>query len=895
MLLVEGEEVLLDANLEACNILGYEKDELLRLGLRDVVDTSDPRSETLFEGRWTGKQRGCDLHLLRRGGVSFVAKVSFVRFVDVSGDNVLGLIFQKRVEDGVSQRGRDEGTQLGEALVKNSSDLITLCNADNTIRFVSPSVERILGYKPDELLGVFVPSLIHPDDLALAVREAERIVQESERRPPPVRYRHKNGSWVFLESITNNLLGDPGIQGIVVNSREVTERVGAEEEIRRLNEDLGRQVELRTAQLKAAMAEADDSAEMMRLSEERFRTLVRHASDMIAVLDAGGTILYESPAVERVLGFEPGQRIGTNTFDHLHPEDVGAVRNRFAELLSKPDERLSVEYRILDKEGSWRYFEAIGTNVLDNPIIGGIIVNARDITERRRAEEVLRESEELYRTVVEQAAENIFIVDVNTRRILEANAAFYDSLGYTPGELQAMTLYDIVAHDRESIDRNIQRIVQDGQRSIGERQYRRKDGSLMGVEVNVSALSYGGREAMCIVAHDVTERKRAEGDLRRSLSVLLALREAGQVLGSTLESEEIISRLLEIMRRVSSLTAAVISVQDDGRLRIKRSAGLKELWHRARFTPEAEATRWAVMQDEEQRLFRLRYPDSASKSLVALYLPLKAKDRVVGVLEAYGPESLAENDTVEILGSLASQAASALENARLYEALEERERRLQDLVGKLLGAQEEERRHVAYEVHDELAQVAVAAHQHLQAFAERHVPTAERGQRDLERILRLVRGTVSGARRIIANLRPTTLDDLGLAATISLEVERLREEGYQVEYREELGDGRLPDQVEIALFRVAHEALTNMRKHARTGQVHIELGRLEDEVYLKIQDYGRGFDPTKASIESGPGERVGLAGMRERVGILGGELKIHSQPGVGTCVIATIPLVKALQ
>jgi signal transduction histidine kinase len=328
-------------------------------------------------------------------------------------------------------------------------------------------------------------------------------------------------------------------------------------------------------------------------------------------------------------------------------------------------------------------------------------------------------------------------------------------------------------------------------------------------------------------------------------------------------------------------------------LRIRRSAGLKELWHRARFTPEAEAARWAVMQDEEQRLFRLQNPEYAAESLVALYLPLKAKDHIVGVLEAYGPEALAETDTLEILGSLASQAASALENARLYEELEERERRLQDLVGKLLGAQEEERRRVAYEVHDELAQVAVAAHQHLQAFAHRHTPVADRGRRDLERILRLVRGTVLGARQIIANLRPTTLDDLGLAATISLEVERLREEGYQVDYREELGDKRLPEAVEIALFRVAHEALTNMRKHAQTKRVHIELRWLEDEIYLEVRDYGRGFDPTKASVESGPGERVGLAGMRERVGMLRGELEIYSQPGVGTSVTATIPLKRA--
>ncbi|MCA1688579.1 MAG: PAS domain S-box protein, partial [Actinobacteria bacterium] len=137
-----------------------------------------------------------------------------------------------------------------------------------------------------------------------------------------------------------------------------------------------------------------------------------------------------------------------------------------------------------------------------------------DITERKRTEEALRQSEELYRSVVEQAAENIFLVDVETRRILQSNPTFYGSLGYSPEEIRRLTLYDIVAHDHEGIDRNIGRIVAEGQYFIGERTYRRKDGSLIDVEVSASAISYDGRGAMCVVAHDVTGRKRAERALR---------------------------------------------------------------------------------------------------------------------------------------------------------------------------------------------------------------------------------------------------------------------------------------------------------------------------------------------------------------------------------------------
>jgi PAS domain S-box-containing protein len=514
----------------------------------------------------------------------------------------------------------------------------------------------------------------------------------------------------------------------------------------------------------------------------------------------------------------------------------------------------------------------------------------QDITERKKAEEALARNEILYRTVVEQVAENIFVVDPKSKRILEANAALQRSLGYGLEELKGMRLYDIVAQDRESIDQNTKHIMAEGHFFIGERSFRRKDGTLVDVEVSVSTVPYEGRDAMAIVAHDVTERNKDQENLRQSLSMLLAFREAGRILGSTLSSEKIVTRLLEIMRGVSHLTAAVLSVQDsDGELRIWRSAGLEGLGSRVRFEQEAEAARRAALESEEPRSFRLHGLSSEDGSLVGLCLPLR-KDRVVGVLEAYGKELLAETDTVEILSSLTSQAASALENAWLYEELGERERALQDLVGKLLGAQEEEQRRVAHDLHDGLAQVVVAAHQNLQAFARRHSPVTEKGRKELEQILGQVRAAVSDARRIIANLRPTTLDDLGLAATLSLEIEYLREDGYEVDYEENLGDQRLPDRVEIALFRTAQEALTNVRKHAQTRRVRIQVGRSEDEAHLEVQDYGRGFDPVRASTGRGPGERVGLAGMRERVSMLGGELKIDSRPDVGTSIAVTVPL-----
>jgi signal transduction histidine kinase len=270
---------------------------------------------------------------------------------------------------------------------------------------------------------------------------------------------------------------------------------------------------------------------------------------------------------------------------------------------------------------------------------------------------------------------------------------------------------------------------------------------------------------------------------------------------------------------------------------------------------------------------------------------VQSRDTFAAALKGGGVDLILAD--YDIVSSLTSQAASALENAWLYKELGDRERALQNLVKRLLGVQEEERRRVAYEVHDGLAQVAVVAHQNLQAFARRHAPETEQGRRELDRILGQVRKTVSDARRVIANLKPKALDELGLAAAISLEVERLNEEGYQVDCEEHLGDERLPREMEIALFRVAQEALTNIHKHAETKWLKIELQRRDSEVYLEVRDFGRGFDPAALETLGGrPGERIGFAGMRERVGMLGGELEIQSHPGAGTFVAAIIPLIR---
>src|SRR5215216_456265 len=135
---------------------------------------------------------------------------------------------------------------------------------------------------------------------------------------------------------------------------------------------------------------------------------------------------------------------------------------------------------------------------------------------RRRIEEELKQSEERYRAVIEQATDGIYLLDVGTRRVLESNPSFQKMLGYAAEELREMEVYDFVAHSRENVDSVIQRTLEQKRRLVGERKYRRKDGTLMDVEVGVSVISYRDKEAICTIIRDITERKRAEEALARS-------------------------------------------------------------------------------------------------------------------------------------------------------------------------------------------------------------------------------------------------------------------------------------------------------------------------------------------------------------------------------------------
>lgn len=202
---------------------------------------------------------------------------------------------------------------------------------------------------------------------------------------------------------------------------------------------------------------------------------------------------------------------------------------------------------------------------------------------------------------------------------------------------------------------------------------------------------------------------------------------------------------------------------------------------------------------------------------------------------------------------------------------------------------EDEKRHMAYELHDGLAQVTAGAHLHLQAFAGRYHPRSPQAREALERAMVLAQRAAREARGVIAGLRPTVVEEVGLATALHMHVEALRAEGWEAIFDERLGSERLPIALETALFRVALEALANVRKHAQSTRVQVAVAREGESVRLEVRDWGQGFDPQLPRRDDRVGH-IGMHSMRERIALLGGRLAVESRPGEGTRVIAEAPI-----
>lgn len=307
-------------------------------------------------------------------------------------------------------------------------------------------------------------------------------------------------------------------------------------------------------------------------------------------------------------------------------------------------------------------------------------------------------------------------------------------------------------------------------------------------------------------------------------------------------------------------------------------------WASHRQGPEHQSILHVAFYDGEWRAAEL--PASSGPAGYFCCAPFGEGKEFQGLLEVYGADpQLSSPATGNVLAALGAQISIALENAGLYQRLAEHRAQLQTLVEQLISAQEEERRMLAYDIHDGLIQRLVGARLYLTNYA---AGRDSESNGELQNGLAQLGAAITEARRVIEGLRPALLDDLGLVEALRQYVQEVgTEAGWQVIFKAVPPNLHVPELIEITAFRIAQEALTNAHKYARSDRVAVTLQLEEGVLSLIVRDWGVGFDPKAVA---GHQRQVGLMSMRERARLVGGECAVESTPGEGTTVQVRLPI-----
>jgi len=255
-----------------------------------------------------------------------------------------------------------------------------------------------------------------------------------------------------------------------------------------------------------------------RKSEIPYWALIENSSDIIQVVDSKGVIRYVSPSVQRILGYKPEELIGRLSVDVVHPDDLPKVAKGFEEAIQKPGVPVVTACRCKHKDGTWRVIEGTGINYLNRPTVNGFISSMHDITERKKMEEALRESEEKYRKQFEEALDAIFVVDAETGIIVDCNRATSELVGREKSEL--IGKHQRILHPPQQIEgefsKTFKQHLKEKEGQVLETQVITKKGEIKDVAVKANVFELQGEKMLEGIFRDITENKQAEEAVRES-------------------------------------------------------------------------------------------------------------------------------------------------------------------------------------------------------------------------------------------------------------------------------------------------------------------------------------------------------------------------------------------
>ena len=556
--------------------------------------------------------------------------------------------------------------------------------------------------------------------------------------------------------------------------------------------------------------------------------------------------------VDKVGGYtmSPDHYIGL----FVHPDDMNTVGTEIEKAITATDADLmrQVEHRIIYADGKTGYVSVHFYIVKDDEghTIKTFGVN-QDITERKLAEEEIKRSEEKYRLLVDQAADAIFIFEQNGS-FTDVNNISEKLLGYTRAEILKMSLPDILfKEDLAAKPIQFEQLVK-GKSVINRRRFKRKDGKAVEVEVHSNKLPDGRYLGM---VRNLSERLKAEEEIRKA--------------------KELTDKMIDSLPGVFYLFDKTGKYIRWNRLKEKITE----------YTAEEMKQRHPVdfFEGTEKDLIRTCIEEAfiTGKTEVEAHLVSKS-----GKKYPYYFTGL----SIEYEGKpcLLGMGIDISEQKKTQDELEQSYKAIRELSEHLQHIREEERIHIAREIHDELGQQLTVMKMDISWLNRKINKTADDDTKQKMRdLLLMLDGTVKTVRRISSELRPSLLDDLGLIAAIEWQLEEFeKRSGIKTRF---IGPGEeieLMTEVKTSLFRIFQESLTNVARHADATKVTVSLTYEHKNLILNITDNGKGFDKHKIADK----RTLGLLGMKERTAMIGGTYDIISTPGKGTAVVVIVPL-----
>ena len=528
----------------------------------------------------------------------------------------------------------------------------------------------------------------------------------------------------------------------------------------------------------------------------------------------------------------------------------------------------------------------------------------QEIAKRLLAEKALQESEKRFRTIVNIAREGIWVLDVQGLTTY-VNQRMTEILGVTVEEMLGRSLFDFMDETaRLYVEPDWERRQHSGMNEQHDVRFRSKDGSIVWTICSTNPLLGENGEFIGTIAMitDISHRVHNEDALRCYTQRLEGIHEISCAILAEQSPKEIARIAIEHLRCLIPCQQAIVMLFNFDRGEVSCfacDADRKLVFQEGTILPVEDFLPLDIADGSVRYIAditKIASPPRILKRLLAtgirccMSVPLMVEGVAIGELNLADTHTGAiEQESGAIASEVADQLAVAIQNARLFEQVRSDRQRLQTLSGRLMEAQETERRHIAHELHDQIGQALTALKMNLQVLQRLSEPGAIAAY--FKESISIVEDTLGQVRNLCLDLRPSLLDDLGLVAALRWYVDRhAQRSGLVEEFVADLSAARLPANIEIACFRIVQEALTNVVRHAQAKRVSVTLQQYDQELHLLIRDDGVGFDVAAARKRSAEGGSLGLLGMEERALLVGGQIKVASTPKLGTKIWVCFPL-----